>query len=168
MERYVLRINDTINSTWGIVTAGGLFSMGKTSWFLEEHTFATKVEANAHIKWCLASGWYRPDITTDNFEVIPVKQYPELHAGSFYLTEEEAKYLREEVNKENATEYNLEYKGVLCTHADWDAKPYKFYLVYNGKEYVYTQKRYISQSADTDHIRCVIEQFLEDILSGKF
>lgn len=59
--------------------------------------------------------------------------------------------------------YNLEYKGVICTGADWEKDPYEFELTYKGKVYLYKQKRYISQSADTDHIRCVIKQFLEDV-----
>lgn len=61
------------------------------------------------------------------------------------------------------TKYNIEHKGVTCTAANWEAEPFKFVLIYNGCPYVYEQKRYISQSADTDHIRCVIEQFLEDV-----
>lgn len=59
------------------------------------------------------------------------------------------------------TEYTLEYKGVICIGADWEND--EFDLVYKGKTYRFKQKRYISQSADTDHIRCVINQFLEDV-----
>lgn len=61
------------------------------------------------------------------------------------------------------TKYNLEYKGVTCTAADWEADPFKFELLYKGCPYVFEQKRRISQSADTDHIRYAIEQFLEDV-----
>lgn len=61
------------------------------------------------------------------------------------------------------TKYNLEHKGVTCTAADWEADPHKFVFLYKGCPYVFEQKRYISQSADTDHIRCAIEQFLEDV-----
>lgn len=60
------------------------------------------------------------------------------------------------------TKYDLEYKGVTCIAVDWEAEPYKFVFKYKGFTIGYVQKRYISQSADTDHIRCVIEQFLED------
>ena len=60
------------------------------------------------------------------------------------------------------TKYDLEYKGVTCIAADWEAEPYKFVFKYKGFTIGYVQKRCISQSADTDHIRCVIEQFLED------
>lgn len=58
------------------------------------------------------------------------------------------------------TPYDLEYKGVTCIGADWENDT--FLLVYNRKSYIFKQKRRISQSADTDHIRCVINQFLED------
>ena len=61
------------------------------------------------------------------------------------------------------TKYDLEYKGVTCIGADWETD--QFLLIYNGCQYLYVQKRYISQSADTDHIRCVIDQFLEDVQS---
>lgn len=64
------------------------------------------------------------------------------------------------------TKYDLEYKGVKCTGADWEADPNKFSLIYKGRQYLYEQKRFISQSADTDHIRCVINQFLEDDVVG--
>lgn len=59
--------------------------------------------------------------------------------------------------------YNFKYKGVICTAVDWESNPYQFFFLYHGEEYVFTQKRYISQSADTDHIKCVIEQFLESV-----
>ena len=60
------------------------------------------------------------------------------------------------------TKYDLEYKGVTCIAVDWEADPPIFAFKYKGFSITYKQKRYISQSADTDHIRCVIEQFLED------
>ena len=60
------------------------------------------------------------------------------------------------------TKYDLEYKGVTCIAAEWEAEPPRFVFKYKGFTIGYVQKRYISQSADTDHIRCVIEQFLED------
>ena len=60
------------------------------------------------------------------------------------------------------TKYDLEYKGVTCTAVEWEADPPQFVFKYKGFTIGYVQKRYISQSADTDHIRCAIEQFLED------
>lgn len=62
------------------------------------------------------------------------------------------------------TRYDLEYKGVTCVAVDWEADPPQFVFKYKGFTIGYVQKRYISQSADTDHIRCAIEQFLEDYM----
>lgn len=61
------------------------------------------------------------------------------------------------------TRYNLKYKGITCIAADWEADPFKFVFLYKGYSHVFEQKRQISQNADTDHIRCAIEQFLEDV-----
>lgn len=60
------------------------------------------------------------------------------------------------------TEYNVKYLGVLCTGAEWNYKePNKFLFTYCGRNFEFTQQQEISCSADTDHIRCVIEeQFL--------
>lgn len=57
--------------------------------------------------------------------------------------------------------YNVEYKGVTCTGVDWEADPYRFQFEMCGKVYTYEQQGYISSSADTDHIKYVIRQFLE-------
>lgn len=58
--------------------------------------------------------------------------------------------------------YDLEYMGVRCTGVEWKYPLDDiFYFVKEGKTYAFTQKEYISCCADTDHIRCVIEdQFL--------
>ena len=61
------------------------------------------------------------------------------------------------------TKYDLEYGGVTCIAVDWEAEPHKFVFIYKGDTYVYEQKGYISMSADTDHIRCVIKSFVDDI-----
>lgn len=60
------------------------------------------------------------------------------------------------------TEYNVKYLDVLCTGAEWNYKePNKFLFTYCGRNFEFTQQQEISCSADTDHIRCVIEeQFL--------
>ena len=63
------------------------------------------------------------------------------------------------MTNENVSKYDLEYKGVKCTGVEWE--DYIFYFEYLGKEYVFEQSMAISSSADTDHIRIVIEeQFL--------
>ena len=59
------------------------------------------------------------------------------------------------------TRYDLEYKGVTCIGVEWNAEPPLFSFIYKGRHHIFEQKRYISQSADTDHIRCAINQFLE-------
>ena len=60
--------------------------------------------------------------------------------------------------------YHLLYKGVLCTAVDWDKRPKQFVFVINNKSYIHDQLGEYDCSADTDHIRCVIEEFL-DILN---
>ena len=59
------------------------------------------------------------------------------------------------------TEYNLEFKDVKCTGVDWENDLFEF--VYQGYTFRYKQERYVSQSADTDHIRVVINMFLESL-----
>lgn len=65
------------------------------------------------------------------------------------------------------TTYGLKYAGVVCIAADWESTPYKFILLHKGHIYSFEQKRDIRQSADTDHIRCAINQFLEDVSCGE-
>lgn len=59
------------------------------------------------------------------------------------------------------SEYNVEYHNVLCYAVNWNVRPYQFYFVYNNEKYIFTQKRYISQTSDIDHIKYAIMQFLE-------
>lgn len=61
--------------------------------------------------------------------------------------------------KSNMTEYDLEYQGVKCTGVDWDMKLFQF--EYKNETHLWIQTDDIRCTADTDHIRCVIEdQFL--------
>ena len=60
---------------------------GKHEFFSEDAIFDTVGEAEEHITTMLNSGWYRPDITSNNFEVVEVKQYKGLTFGKFYYTE---------------------------------------------------------------------------------
>ena len=62
-------------------------AFGKNEFFSEDCCFDTVHEAEEHIQTMLASGWYRPDITRDNFEVVEVRQYKGLDFGFFYYTE---------------------------------------------------------------------------------
>ena len=58
------------------------------------------------------------------------------------------------------SKYNLEHKGVVCTGANWHL--YVFLFEYKGVKYEYHQKCALRCIADTDHIRFVIEEFLEE------
>ena len=61
---------------------------GSNEFFLEDCCFDTTEEAEEHIQTMLESGWYRPDITEANFEVVEVKQYEGIDFGFFYYTEQ--------------------------------------------------------------------------------
>ena len=55
--------------------------------------------------------------------------------------------------------YDVEYMGVKCTGVDWTHSV--FYFTKDENEYTYMQTKAVDCNADTDHIRCVIEeQFL--------
>lgn len=55
--------------------------------------------------------------------------------------------------------YNLEYHGVKCVGVDWDMQ--LFHFEYQGEQHLWFQTDAIDCNADTDHIRCVIDnQFL--------
>ena len=55
--------------------------------------------------------------------------------------------------------YNLAYFGAVCTGVEW-GNPNKFYIMYCGVDFEFTQQHYVSCSVDTDHIKLVIkEQF---------
>lgn len=60
-----------------------------------------------------------------------------------------------------STPYDLEYKGVRCVEVNWEKQVFTF--VTNGKKVTYKQPNYIDSSADTDHIRMVIELYLDDL-----
>lgn len=59
---------------------------GKHEFFSEDAVFDTVKKAEEHITTMLNSGWYRPDITRDNFEVVEVNRYGGLNFGLFYYT----------------------------------------------------------------------------------
>lgn len=64
-------------------------------------------------------------------------------------------------DEKRVDKYDLEYKGVRCYGVQWKADPPLFAFIYEGRDHIFEQTRYISQTADTDHIRCAIDQFLE-------
>lgn len=71
-------------------------------------------------------------------------------------------YCRDHANSDDTNKYRVEYDGVVCTEVNWETK--EFYFTFKGKEYKYKQQGDISCNADTDHIRCVIEEFKEDLM----
>lgn len=71
-------------------------------------------------------------------------------------------YCRDHTNSDDTDKYRVEYDGVVCTEVNWGTK--EFCFTFKGKEYKYTQQGDISCNADTDHIRCVIEEFKEDLM----
>ena len=83
---YVLKLTDPEYSDFVYVGKGSILSHGSYGWFIEDSVFETEDEAKAHIQTCLESGWYRPDITRDNFEVVEVNRYGGLNFGLFYYT----------------------------------------------------------------------------------
>lgn len=95
---YVLKLIDPQCSGFTYISKGSILSHGRHGFFLEDSVFETKGEAVDHIQVCLESDWYRLDITPANFEVVEVKQYPEIDPY-FYYTKDEAerfKKLKEE------------------------------------------------------------------------
>ena len=56
------------------------------------------------------------------------------------------------------SEYNIKHNDVHCTEVDWDKK--KFTFIYKKHIFTYTQEMEVSCTADTDHIRVVIDMFL--------
>lgn len=87
---YVLKLTDPEYFSQTYIGKGSILSEGCLEWFLKASVFETREEAMAHIQTCIDSGWYRPDITPANFELVEVKQYPDVHPF-FYYTEDAAK-----------------------------------------------------------------------------
>lgn len=57
--------------------------------------------------------------------------------------------------------YDLEYKGARCVEVNWEKE--LFTLVINGQTVIYKQPHYIEASADTDHIRTIIDLYLDEL-----
>ena len=85
--KYVIKLTDPKYSEYIYCIKDCIPPFNKHEFFSEDCCFNTEREAKDHIKTMLASGWYRPDITRDNFEVVEVKQYKGLAFGKFYYTE---------------------------------------------------------------------------------
>lgn len=90
---YVLKLTDPEYTDFGYCVNGCIPCGGSKGFFLEDSVFKTEQKAKDYIKVLLDSGWYRPDITEANFEVVEVKQYPEIDPY-FYYTKEWADKLK--------------------------------------------------------------------------
>lgn len=55
--------------------------------------------------------------------------------------------------------YDLEYRGVRCLAVNWEQRLFIFEV--DGERIPFRQLQYVEASADTDHIRLVIGQFLK-------
>ena len=86
MTKYVIKLTDRQYSGYTYCIKDCIPGFGSNEFFSPDAVFDTVEEAKDHIQTMLASGWYRPDITEDNFEVVEVKQYSGLAFGMFYYT----------------------------------------------------------------------------------
>lgn len=93
---FVIKLTDPPYSKPAFCIKDCIPAFGPHGFFSEDAIFNTTEEAEEHITTMLNSGWYRPDITRDNFEVVEVKQYPGKATGFFYYTEEEYKRFTED------------------------------------------------------------------------
>lgn len=87
MTKYVLKLTDPQFSGYIYCIKDCIPPFGSHEFFSPDSVFDTKEEALAHLQVMLKSGWYRPDITEANFEVVEVKRYLGLNFGLFYYTE---------------------------------------------------------------------------------
>lgn len=96
---YVLKLTDPQYPDFIYILKGSILGHGKHGWFLPDSVFGTEDEARAHIQTCLKSGWYRNDLTEANFEVVEVKQYPELNTCFYYTEDEYKRYQAEDLDE---------------------------------------------------------------------
>jgi hypothetical protein len=86
---YVLKLTDhEYPASFLYIGKGSILGHGSYGLFLEDSVFETEEEAKAHIQTCLASGWYRTDITAANFELVEANLYPDLNTGFYYTKDE--------------------------------------------------------------------------------
>lgn len=88
MVKYIIKLTDPEYSEYAYCIKDCIPAFGPQEFFTSDCVFDTEQEAKAHIKTMLTSGWYRPDITEANFEVVEVKQYEDLGFGFFYYTKQ--------------------------------------------------------------------------------
>lgn len=114
---FVLKLTDPESlKPYGVayITAGSILSCGDKGYFLEEYTFPDEVAAEAHITECLTSGWYRPDITKENFEIVEVHKYPDKDPYFCYTKECYEEYVRRKAFEPDETTKAL-VEAILAT-----------------------------------------------------
>ena len=94
--KYVIKLTDQQYSGYTYCIKDCIPAFGSNEFFSEDCCFDTVPEAEEHITTMLESGWYRSDITRDNFEVVEVRQYKGLDFGLFYYTKEGYEQFKED------------------------------------------------------------------------
>lgn len=92
---YVLKLTDPEYS-WGYCVKDLPHCNGQMGWFSKHEVFDTEQEALDYVSVLCGNGWFRPEITAANFEIVEVTQYEDL--GPWYFTEKEAKHTREAIS----------------------------------------------------------------------
>ena len=91
----VIKLTDPEYSGYVYCIKDCIQAFGPQEFFSNDCVFDTVEEAEEHISTMLNSGWYRSDITRDNFEIVEVRQYKDLDFGYFYYTEKGCKQFKE-------------------------------------------------------------------------
>ena len=94
--KYIIKLIDPEYSEYIYCIKACIPPFGRHEFFSTDCVFDTEQEAEEHIKVMLSSGWYRPDITEANFEIVEVRQYKDLAFGYFYYTEKGYKQIKED------------------------------------------------------------------------
>jgi len=94
--RFIIKCVDEKGKCLGYIWNDCTGIMSKHGSFIKDNTFETIKDAENHIETILDSGWYRNDITKDNFEIVEVKQYEDLDFCYCWYTED---YYNEHKNK---------------------------------------------------------------------
>ena len=81
---FVLKLTDKLNNSWGYCYRGKIECDNEIKFFTNDQIFNSIIECDSYIQKLLQSGWYRPDITEDCFEIVRVKQYSELPQSNYY------------------------------------------------------------------------------------
>lgn len=99
--KYIIKLTDPQYDHYNYCIKDCIPAFGSQEFFSPDAVFDTAEEAEEHITTMLDSGWYRPDITRANFEVVEVKQYKGLDFGFFYYTEAGYEEFKNLSNKED-------------------------------------------------------------------